>query len=348
MALIDQPILTIAIPTYNRSKYLDRALHYIYIQIEGFDSLIEIIVSDNCSDDDTASVVQKHIENGLLIRYIKNEINKGPDFNISQCFLQAKGKFVVAFGDDDIFNKGAIARILFVLKKYNDVGLFYMNWKVIDINNSLNGESSEIVIYDDYSSFYEKINQSITFISGIIVNSKYIKKVDFKEYMGSSLIQLPLYLEASFGAEFNIIHKEPLVGVQPENSGGYSFSNVFGENMDRIFEIYSTNVSRKIIFENIKIRLLMENFPVWIYRTRTQKVTYIDIPDIHKVLSLVYSKYYHYWLFVYPIIIMPKGILKSLWGIYRVYKYVLRGVLLGLKPISKRGVLVKFHIEKNI
>lgn len=348
MAFIDQPILTIAIPTYNRSKYLDRALHYIDIQIEGFDSLIEIIVSDNCSDDDTASVVQRYIESGLKIRYIKNEINKGPDFNIAQCFLQAKGKYVVAFGDDDVFNKGAIARILYVLEKYSDVGLFYMNWKVIDNTNSLKYESSEIIIYDDYSDFYEKINQSITFISGIIVNSKYIKKIDFNKYLQSCLIQLPLYLEASFGAKYNIIHKEPLIGVQPENSGGYSFSNVFGENMDGIFEIYSTNDSRKKIFENIKIRLLMENFPVWVYRTKTQKVTYTDIPDIHKVLSLVYSKYFHYWLFVYPIIIMPNGILKSLWGIYRVYKYALRRILLCLKPTSKGGTVVKFHLENNI
>jgi glycosyltransferase involved in cell wall biosynthesis len=346
MALDYQPLLTIAIPTFNREVFLDRALDSIHSQIKDQNYPIEIIVSNNNSQDNSEKIVEKYINQGLPIQYIKNAQNMGADFNIVQCYKKATGKYVVVFGDDDIFNAGAINRILYILNKYKGVGLFFLNWRVIDGNESLKSTVSEILVYEDYVSFYDTVNQSITFISGMIVNSSFVKDIEFDKYKDSCLIQVPLFLEASFNSTYNIIHKEALISVQPENSGGYSFSKVFGENISKIFEDFSIDNKRKKIFDNIKVRLLMENFPVWIYRIKTQKNTYTDNSNIHTVLFPVFSKYFIYWLFVYPIIIIPNRLMKILWPIYKTYKILLRLVVLSLKPKSNIGKsIIKLHFD---
>jgi len=53
--------LSICIPTYNRAKELDECLSCIVPQIMDKDS-IEIVISDNNSDDNTEQIIQKHMK----------------------------------------------------------------------------------------------------------------------------------------------------------------------------------------------------------------------------------------------------------------------------------------------
>jgi glycosyltransferase involved in cell wall biosynthesis len=87
-------LLTLAIPTYNRALILERALKIIQPQLESAKYPVEFIVSDNASLDDTGEIVQKYINQGMPIRYIRNEQNMGPAFNIIQCVKEAKGKYI--------------------------------------------------------------------------------------------------------------------------------------------------------------------------------------------------------------------------------------------------------------
>lgn len=56
-----QPLLSICIPTYNRSTYLEEALCNI-INDTSFSDDIEIIISDNASTDNTQEIVSKYIK----------------------------------------------------------------------------------------------------------------------------------------------------------------------------------------------------------------------------------------------------------------------------------------------
>ena len=70
--LANQKKLSIAIPSYNRCKYLDLLLASILKQYNDCASLVEIIVSDNASTDATPQIVAKYIEFGLAIKYVRN------------------------------------------------------------------------------------------------------------------------------------------------------------------------------------------------------------------------------------------------------------------------------------
>ena len=57
------PLLSICIPTYNRAEILDKSLESITKQdIFQKTDEVEIIVSDNCSQDNTHNIVHKYIE----------------------------------------------------------------------------------------------------------------------------------------------------------------------------------------------------------------------------------------------------------------------------------------------
>ena len=53
-----KPLITVGIPTYNGSKYISETIDSILIQMEFVpEGFVEILISDNCSDDDTAKII---------------------------------------------------------------------------------------------------------------------------------------------------------------------------------------------------------------------------------------------------------------------------------------------------
>ena len=52
-------LLTIAVPTYNRAELLNKQLAWLAKSIKGYESECEIIISDNCSEDNTQEIVKK-------------------------------------------------------------------------------------------------------------------------------------------------------------------------------------------------------------------------------------------------------------------------------------------------
>jgi glycosyltransferase involved in cell wall biosynthesis len=91
------PLVTIAIPTFNRAEgYLSEALESALGQTY---SNLEILVSDNCSTDGTKALVTSISDPRL--RYVRHEQNIGQRKNYAFCFEQAKGAYVLLLHDDD-------------------------------------------------------------------------------------------------------------------------------------------------------------------------------------------------------------------------------------------------------
>lgn len=125
---MNQILLSICIPTYKRSNYLKRALESLEIQLANNSSLadiVEVIVSDNCSPDDTKEVVlsfQSRIKN---LTYAYNEKNVGFDMNIYNIVTKASGKYCWYLGDDDIIINGGLEHMCNTIKddKYDFIGV---------------------------------------------------------------------------------------------------------------------------------------------------------------------------------------------------------------------------------
>ncbi len=108
--MITKPLLSICIPTYARSGYLKRCLESILIQLdnEKLMDLVEVVISDNCSPDDTETIARKYKNSFKHFIYSRNEKNVGFDLNILNVVTSATGTYCWYLGDDDVVVNGAI------------------------------------------------------------------------------------------------------------------------------------------------------------------------------------------------------------------------------------------------
>lgn len=97
--------LSILIPTYNRANNLIENLSHLekIITSNNIESIVNIIISNNLSTDNTEEVVNKFIKNhsSLNIKYYKQDKNIGLEKNALFTLFKADGEYVMYNGDDD-------------------------------------------------------------------------------------------------------------------------------------------------------------------------------------------------------------------------------------------------------
>ena len=101
--------LSLCIPTYNRARFLDETLRSIVGQAT---ENVEIVISDNASEDNTESVVEHYKKIFPRIFYHRQPQNMGADYNYLKVVELAHGEYCWLFGSDDLLHSGAINRIL--------------------------------------------------------------------------------------------------------------------------------------------------------------------------------------------------------------------------------------------
>jgi glycosyltransferase involved in cell wall biosynthesis len=92
----ENPLVTIAIPTFNRAAWLKICIGAALAQTY---QNIEIVVSDNASTDKTSEILPAFDDKRL--RVIKQPTNIGPVANCNACIDAAKGDYIVLVPDDD-------------------------------------------------------------------------------------------------------------------------------------------------------------------------------------------------------------------------------------------------------
>lgn len=88
--------ISIIIPTRERARYLQHSLATV-LAID--DDMIEVIVSDNASTDETKAVVKGFADSRL--RYLHTGQRMSMRMNFEYAFTHATGDYIISFGDDD-------------------------------------------------------------------------------------------------------------------------------------------------------------------------------------------------------------------------------------------------------
>lgn len=140
-------LVSIGIPTYNRANsYLRCSLRSAVSQTY---KNIEIIVSDNCSSDNTESVV-KELDDPR-IRYYRHKENIGPVKNRNFCLEQSQGQYFLLLFDDDLIDDDFISTCMDAVKCSGEPGVILTGAREIDsegnvlssAHNTMSGSSIE-------------------------------------------------------------------------------------------------------------------------------------------------------------------------------------------------------------
>ncbi|MCW4450784.1 glycosyltransferase [Kaistella sp. BT6-1-3] len=137
--------ITIGILTFNHEKFIAKCLHSVLAL--KYDNL-EIIVSDDCSKDNTYQIVQDivaHAQSSHHIILNRNEINLGLAGNFNKTFGElATGDFLVTLGGDDAIKDDYFAEVLAVFEKDNQIMMVDVNADIIDENGVISRRATDL------------------------------------------------------------------------------------------------------------------------------------------------------------------------------------------------------------
>jgi len=307
------PLLTIAIPTWNRATYLERNLAQLRSEMQGVSlSAVEVLVSDNCSPDATPSVVAKATQCGLPMRYVRNAENIGWGRNFAQCFDLARGKYVLLLGDDDLLVDGALRLLLARLagKEYGVVCLRPYGFDA-DFRHEFPGRYGGERSFGDAAEFLMAIGPLMTLISSCVVNRRFLAGVDTKQNASGDLAALPLVLRAALAADENLFIDKYLIASKRNNSFAYEYSQVFVDEMWRIIDAHVPMGLGRDAIRILERNMLLSYYPYYLLDVRIHRRS--DLKVAHQNFA---RRFRGRWLFEYwlaPIIRWPRP-LAIVWG----------------------------------
>ncbi len=194
--MINEPILTIAIPTFNRHHSLEKMLLSLT-----FPKNIEILVVDNCSSDGTWEwLCNKRDELGLSIK--RNITNFGIEGNIIQALFNAQGKYIWLLSDHMELHASELTS--FIKRLENGLEFSFGYARIAEYGSVLPKTYTPIQIN---KITQQSLGQSLFFvgnISAFIVNKKYLNQCgrSIFRFSGYSYPQLGVFLQANANDTF--------------------------------------------------------------------------------------------------------------------------------------------------
>lgn len=114
--------LTVAILTYNQQEYIRQALDSVLIQEVNFD--YEIVVGDDCSSDNTPSILHEYAERfPNKFNLVLNQQNVGISKNYQYVLYACRGEYIALLeGDDYWTDKNKLQKSVDFLDSHPDYG----------------------------------------------------------------------------------------------------------------------------------------------------------------------------------------------------------------------------------
>ena len=126
---MSDPLVSICIPTRNRASSLRESLKNICAQDY---SQIEIVISDNCSDDHTGQVGRELAESDSRVTYVRHNKNLGLHGNHNFCLEAGRGNYLCIFHDHDTHSLSIVSEYVSFLEAHPTVGVVCSDWELID------------------------------------------------------------------------------------------------------------------------------------------------------------------------------------------------------------------------
>jgi glycosyltransferase involved in cell wall biosynthesis len=126
----ESPLVTVICSCYNHAKYVTESIESVLNQTY---KNIQIIVVDDCSNDDSTSIIENYILEYPHILFIKNEINRGLTKSFNNAVKFAKGEYLLDLAADDVLLSNCIAIQLetFNNSKLEKLAIVYGNAEII-------------------------------------------------------------------------------------------------------------------------------------------------------------------------------------------------------------------------
>lgn len=252
-------LLSICIPTFNRCDSLDRTLKSI-IEQNSFDHRVEVVISDNCSTDNTRNTVSKYQTLHKNIIYHCNE-NNILDENFTKVLSLGKGEYLKLINDTLLFKEGTLDSFYIDLAKYREKKPVLLFFK----NNERYADS--IITCTDLNQFVDTTSYYIGWIANFGAWKVHFDKIENKNRCSFlQFVQIDWSLRMAENNNSVIVFSD-WFDAQPVNKkGSYNIFEVHIDNYLFLYQSYLNNGTLSYcVFHREKKRLLKYSISDWIH-----------------------------------------------------------------------------------
>ena len=124
-----RPLVSIAMPTYNRRALLEAAVDSVRAQtLDDF----ELLIVDDASSDGTAEMLAATARADRRVRALRVAVNAGCDAARNLAMREARGRYLAFLDDDDLFLPERLERAVARFESHNELGVVFSRFGLID------------------------------------------------------------------------------------------------------------------------------------------------------------------------------------------------------------------------
>lgn len=308
-------LLSICIPTYNQSQSVIALLDAIEGQ---YTPNIEVLIRDDSSDGQTKAALGKK-KYTMPIRYFAGK-KAGLDLALIFLVEQAVGDFVWWIGDD-IISQGSVEKIIFIIRKYNNLSFIWVNSCSLEDQNLLSIEDRGTYLVNDRNYFlrFEDVGL-LGFITATIFNRGIaLQGLDSaKKTAGSAFTCLYIVLDViTRGGIYYYLGKPCFQSKYkpPGEARWYDQVEVFGINLFHIFMAFENKFSPGVVRSAIDRNLVRVLRAIVVERAMGLQTGFASKQSKIRPLFKVYKSYWSFWKYL-PLLTFPTFVLRLLYWIY--------------------------------
>ncbi|HET6993726.1 MAG TPA: glycosyltransferase family 2 protein [Chitinophagaceae bacterium] len=266
------PLVSIVITSYNRAHWIRQAIESALAQ--DYPNL-EIIISDNCSTDNSDEVIKSYCHD-QRIRYSRNEQNIGMIANFQKAFFElAKGEYIANISSDDyLVNPRFISRAMNIVSKYENISIVFAIHQSLNEKTGILGANSlpgkfDIEFKKGKDVFFDYASNPYYSAAGAMYSVRHIREnnIGFSgRVTGDVEFNLQLMLAGNIGFINDLVY---VVRVHDHNVTGaikniYELENAYIDVYKYLYEKVGPKVDdkkalnnwyRKIFFKRTKLCL---------------------------------------------------------------------------------------------
>ncbi len=218
---LNVPMLSICIPTYNRTDILRDSLNSIYSQNID-ETMFEVCISDDSSTFETENMIKKEFSQHTNLVYKRTVCESF--MNLIEALKLGHGEFLKLCNDTSIFQPNSLNKLLAIIN-------FARNDKpVIFFPCRNNIEDNSKVYYNDFDSFMNDVSYFSTWACGFgIWKDTFYSKLEKRIFIDKMFPHTSFLFDMSDSKGFLVYDYKYLEIITPPKKGGYNIPETFGK-----------------------------------------------------------------------------------------------------------------------
>ena len=317
-----RPLVSIAIPTYNRGALLERTLASILAQLPDD---FEVVICDTGSTDDTCTRLARIARNNLRVSVFSFGARLSLDEALLRLLELSRGEYIWFFSSDDRMQPGATQAVRErIVSSRERPALVYINQEIVN-------ETGETLIasqvglerdldFENGREILSRLGLNLGFLSASVIPLERARRVaSARDFIGTRSLNLHLYLECLLEGGRALYIAKPL--VQARRASGappYSYSQVFVSGIVNILTHARQRGFGKSHIYRAMHRIIATQYLRLAVSWRADDPA--ELARTFPVMRRVCWKYPAFWLLVVPVRMAPRWLVRGIRNLLREWR----------------------------